>query len=823
MLLLAQDVEQGIGQSSLDRDAGLILQSITRAPQSRVRPGGTLVVRASVVNLGTQEAAGVIVASLAGFPGEQSARLVSVQPGSQEQAEVAISLPVSIADLTKIQVDVSLNADYGNREVMLDRDGMPMQDRLTLAVNPWPTMAALALEQEPLDWPFWYWPYQVPSSAYELLVATRIESGNSRHTVSFDGGSLPLSVTDWEVVDLLVISEQKVFEDAAAVESAKRHLADGGRIWVMLDRVDSESLRELLGNEQACETVDTIELNEFSIDLIGGHVPVSAADREVSSERPLVMKRVVQSGGRVTHAIDGWPAAIWMQVGYGELLLTTLDSAAWIQPRTSQRSKDPGYQSRYKPKIWANQLAAEANLARAKKPLSETVDYPLKHIGNPVVPRSWVAMVLVGFCLALAATGLWRLIAGELSWLGVLAPAISVLAGGGLLIASTWVRQDIPESVSRLQVIDVAEDGTFGLASEQSAVYLESSTSMRLVSQADGRARVDPTMDTGIRRLTAEDFQQWNLANQSWPPGTWRVWSEYALATDELTVSARLSEQGVRLRLPDGLPSPMEDVVVGFAVGDPMLCRVSGSELLADGSLAASGERWINGSIITDEQQRRLEIYQEFFRPNELSTLRDRVLYGWTGLWPGGPQWDRELLQFGSALVGLPIRLERPQTGENLFIPHGLIRLRRDPSLVAQTVAYNDTTGKWVTDLTRATQANLQFVLPPETVPFEAESLQFDLDIKAPHRVVRVLSRSQDEPIEIVRLDGPSIPWNGTVTDPRILQDARDGVVDILLEVGERTDVQDQANPANVVAWQVNYFHANLRGKTAAGSSLNNQ
>ena len=199
--------------------------------------------------------------------------------------------------------------------------------------------------------------------------------------------------------------------------------------------------------------------------------------------------------------------------------------------------------------------------------------------------------------------------------------------GAGLLFASSFVRRDIPESVSRLQLVQVNDDGSFAMVREQSAVYLENSADMNLESNVDGRAIVDEGLESGVKRYEVLDHEQWQLSNQDWPPGTWRYQARYVIPTQEMVVEAELNSSGVKLNMPE-LPSAMEDPVLSYNLGDPMLCETAGGRLLADGSLSADGDRWIAGTLISKEQQRRLQVYQEFFKPKEKTQFLSRVLYG---------------------------------------------------------------------------------------------------------------------------------------------------------------------------------------------------
>jgi hypothetical protein len=335
---------------------------------------------------------------------------------------------------------------------------------------------------------------------------------------------------------------------------------------------------------------------------------------------------------------------------------------------------------------------------------------------------------------------------------------------------------------------------------------------MSLESTSEGYAQSSELVASGVRRFVNNDFQSWSLSNDAWPTGVWRYDDEYAVETADLVVTANLTTDGLTLDLPAGLPHALEDPVLGFTPGDPMLCQKRAESLVADGRISINSQRWIAGTLLTNEQERRMEIYQQLFRPDDQSAIAStRRLFGWTDLWTG-PAWTHELAQNGSALVSLPIRLNRPKPQESVLIPHGMVGLRQKQGGVGRTTAYSESRSRWADGLSMAIHGEFQFVLPLEVVPFRADAIEFELDIQAPQRVVTVVATTASGDIELVRLQNPSIAWRETLTDPLVLQEAADGVLDITLEISDRTDLAPGVPPSSVVEWHVGHFHAGFRG-----------
>lgn len=787
--------------------------------QSRVVPGQVVVLKTGVGNPQSESVATSVVVTIEELPGLRCVRKMQLQPEQDERFELIIPLPAQAGDFEALHFEATLFIGEGEAAVIAQRQGAPAVSTLRLPVVKG-NVFGMAMEPEPPTLPYWYWPTALPQSTYEMATAARVDAGGPRTGTTFEGQSLPLNQVQWHGLDLFVIAEPSSLEDPASVEALRKFMLAGGRLWVMLDKIPTRLLRPLLADQQSCEEVERVELNEFVIDMVSVVNPLAESDRRFSTDVDLSMVRVVQSGGRVSHSIDGWPAAFTMDVGYGQLLVTTLDSLAWITAREKQRSDDPNYQSAYQMRTWAHDMAVDANASRKPLPLNESVEYPLKWIGNPVVPRGWVAAALLGFCGVLLLFGGWCALSGRLVIMGALAPICGLLFSLGLLLAASWVRRDIPESVSRLQLVDVGPDGSFAAVREQTAMYVDSTAQMQLESQVDGLVRVDALTESGAPQLVVDDLHRWHVSNPAWPTGTWRYAAEYSLPSNQLVVVGRLDANGLKLQLPEGLPSAIEDPVLSFVTGDPLLCQPAEFGLRVDQERTVVGDRWISGSLISDEQQRRIDIYQQYFRPSNADVRHPtRRLYGWTKPW-NTSKWNRELLPQGAALVSLPVRLERPRIGEEVYVPHGLVQLRRDLSSGNITTILDDYSGQWRTELTISSSADLELLLPEELIPMQIAAIELELDVRAPQRRVSLVAQTAGGPLELVALDSPSIPWKGTVTEPAVLQAMQAGRLGVTLLVSESPNFGGPGNSTNVVTWGVEHLHAAVRGQLLGKSKL---
>lgn len=795
---------------------GLSILSLTVTPQTRPKPGGVLTVRCDVINSGKQAAIGYLVGRITGQTGEEDRRRIELNAGERRTYDVQVRLANSLPN-PSVEVVMTINVIQGDREVMVQRGDQPIMNTLIVQVSSEVNNTAIAMDPEPRDPLYWRWPEKRPYFTYEFAVASRIDAVLSRRCVVLDSEPLPLNLVDWDPINVLIVAEPGVFEDAASVAVMQQYLQGGGHVWIMLDNIETDAITGLLPEGQQIETVATVELNRFEVEMASNSYALS--DRIVERDDPVKLKRVIQHGGTVTHSVDGWPAAIISKVGRGKLLLTTLASSAWIEPRRKQRSVNPAEQSTYATSLWTFGFANEIHSQKVGRPLDlGNEPYPIDRIGNPVVSRSMVATVLVSFCGCLIAFGIWHVWGQGSSRLGLVAPTLTVLASVPLILAATLQRRDIPAMSTSLQFVQFSELNGANL-SEGAAVYSNQSQSMELIGKGDGLAIPSPNIQSGIRSVITDDFQSWRMSNSAWPTGTWRYKTRLAMPEVTSFAQSYLTKEGLLIELPQDLPSPLQDVVVHMVPGAQSLGkRVEGNRrLLVDGELPAEGDRWTSDTIVSDEQLRRAVVYAKLFGNDQETQVPLRTLCGWTDLWPQAPQWNVDMERRGTAIVNLPVRLATPAPGSEVRIPYSLIKVEHADPKFASSIFKQDT-GKFVNEATLATAAEFAFLLPPEAVPLEAESATIDWDIKAPGRIVRLSCICSDGPVELVTLQGPSIPWKNTITDPRILKDLEDGRVVFRIEISEGEDSESVQNSFN--SWRIKHIRLNVEGRTLPRNRL---
>ena len=131
----------------------------------------------------------------------------------------------------------------------------------------------------------------------------------------------------------------------------------------------------------------------------------------------------------------------------------------------------------------------------------------------------------------------------------------------------------------------------------------------------------------------------------------------------------------------------------------------------------------------------------------------------------------------------------------------------------------NYRTGHWAEEAAIDMRADLSFIVPPEVVPFAASSINIDWDIEAPKRTARIVWSVNDSPVKLVELNSPSIPWSGTIDDPRIMQDLTDGRLDLRIEVTTEPSLLNLSQNS-YVSWIIKHLRVSVSGQTLPRNNL---
>src|SRR5262249_37128419 len=174
--------------------------------------------------------------------------------------------------------------------------------------------------------------------AFHLVRTFRSRGELSAHIQLPGRGPLPATAEAFEGIDHFVIASGRIGEDAAGTRALRHWLLRGGKVWVMLDRVEPEAVAGLLGDALDFQVVDRVGLTRFTIETRSGDRVVQDPAQAQQHERPVDFARVLlPPTERPIHTVEGWPVWFMRRLGRGTVYFTTLGARAWYRQR-----KNPG-------------------------------------------------------------------------------------------------------------------------------------------------------------------------------------------------------------------------------------------------------------------------------------------------------------------------------------------------------------------------------------------------------------------------------------------------------------------------------------------------
>lgn len=829
------------------QDVPFVMTSITISPFSKVRPGRMFAIRCRVVNEQEQRDTVTVVANIVGLPGEQFARQVTVEAGASKTVDVSLPLSEQYR-ATSVEISCTLWVERDGRPTLIQRDGEAIEQKMRFSVEQEACITATLLNAPPRQYLDWEWPKKSGYPSYDWLVATRTGAGHQRVTLDLESYALPNELIDWDSIDNLVIADDRIFQNYAALRTLKSWVLSGGRVWVMLDHVDASHIRPLLMSGQYVNVIDESEVTDAVLDSV---LAFNAESRnfKFQSKQGVKLVKVEQRGGEVTHTVNEWPAAIWMPIGDGELLLTTLGSAAWLQPtkdnggpptRVSRRPAAGGeerageeaaveeakkrssyelYQSDFELRPWVGPMGDRFHQGQARMlPKSPGLEYPVAQIGFQVLGRGTVAMGLTLFCLMLVGTGYWLMRVNRTEWIGWIAPALSLLVGLALALGAGVLRRDIPEGWHRIQLIHV--DGKErAYIHEQSAMYRTSPTSYPLTVLSD--AVVDPEVDVGRRdfRSTQLSLENRLISSEGWPTGIWRM--EGRVGTDE-NVGAAVGtwrKNGLEIQPPAALQE-LDDLLISQPRSPKSALEKSGvgKWIVTEGSTLPPKEFAIASGLVDEQFFRRAEVLTQSFAPSG-GEARPKSLQvmGWGAISSAQIQWDesgKPNSGVGDALWRLPLLRLDPDLNTAITIPPAMIRWNVVATDVGVSGAFLRSTGEWSGPFTNAMSTGLKPELPEEVFPLQSAKIKLTSRVRAAGRNVTFFARTKSGKIEIGKYFSPQQVISIELTAPEILAGLDQQALDIIVEVSELIEKKDDKDPAFVqaVPWQIEYLWMTVEG-----------
>jgi hypothetical protein len=603
----------------------------------------------------------------------------------------------------------------------------------------------------------------------------------------------------------------------------RRWVERGGKLWAMLDRIEPESLAPLLGDALDFQVVDRVRLASVRLEApkVGQTFP-EKLDEHIH-ERPVEFVRVLlPPQERVRHTIGGWPSWFSRKIGRGEVIFTALGARGWTRARgpKDKSSPYPNYPSLPVGLPGFEWVALELHPEEDHNPFrGEFFGPPLtEEIGYSVVGRTTVGLVFGAFVLAAAGLGIALRKSSRRELLGWVGPAAALGAAGTFVALGEWSRRAVPPTVAVAQIVDpiagIREASVNGMV----VVYRPDAGPAQVGASQGGLFELDMAgLEGQTRRMIQTDLTSWHWENLSLPAGVRSAPFHYTASLAEpITAVAHFGPESLEGRLTAG---PFQDP------GDALLCTPTGRNLAlrmqADGSFRTGSEdilpagQFLAGAVLTDRQQRRQGLYRQFLRKPDVGPLEGRnLLLAWANPIDMHFNLAAQARHVGSALLVVPIQLERSPPGTRVTIPGPLLAYRR--VLVPYGHLQVGTLTRPVLESNQETTQHIRFQLPAEVLPLQVERARLTAKVSAPTRQVTISARPDGKPVELLRVDSPLDPLRIDIPQGSTSRLDEGGGLNFEVRVSESTreEAAGKGGFGEREKWVIEYLELEVTGQT---------
>jgi hypothetical protein len=450
-------------------------------------------------------------------------------------------------------------------------------------------------------------------------------------------------------------------------------------------------------------------------------------------------------------------------------------------------------------------VAEELHLPQAEDPFRAELFRPLliEEIGYSVPSRLTVGLVFLSFVLGALLLGVVLRRAGWPTVQGWLAPAAALVIGLGFLTAGKWSRRGAAPTVAVAEIVEAVDGKEEAAVHGILAAYRPNSGPAAIGAERGGFFDMDMKgLEGQARRHLQTDMDAWNWENLSLPGDVRTAPFRTTVATGEpISARARFGPEGMEGSLLYGPFKNVSDALLAGPGGRNMAVR-----LAADGSFRAGSpdvlppDQFLADAVLTDEQQRRQGLYRAFLkRPRTERGEVQPVLLAWADPLDLRFNLVADSRLVGTALLAVPLRLQRPQPGARVTIPAPLISWQR--------VLPRGITRPLLDSVSEADQ-ELRFQVPAAALPLQIKRARLTARIDAPSRQITISASADGRPTELHRVDSPLDLIRVEIVDPRLLRLDEQGGLHLKLNINDppRTGLAAQK-------WRIEYIDLEVIGR----------
>jgi hypothetical protein len=236
------------------------------------------------------------------------------------------------------------------------------------------------------------------------------------------------------------------------------------------------------------------------------------------------------------------------------------------------------------------------------------------------------------------------------------------------------------------------------------------------------------------------DLDRWRWENLQLPPGLHTTAFETTVRLrDPVTVRATFGPDGLVGSITPGPFEKLEDAILATPTRHNFVVKFAGHDFaIRSGDRLPTGQYLASG-VLTGDQQHRRAVYQQLLEQKRWPRYPTRpMMFAWTSPLELGFTFVEGARRTGTALVAIPLELDRPAPGTRVTLPAAFLPYRciSGPGL---TLLYNPRMNEWTTR-TAPAKTVFRFQVPPELLPLRSERAVLEMDLNARGRSIEVFA-----------------------------------------------------------------------------------
>ncbi len=796
--------------------------SVTPAGLQRHVAGRWAIVAVNGTNRSDTDVEETMLVSVGDDAQLQFSRRMWIPAGARRQSYLPIRIPDGLlpSDVFVPMTSMRLTQTSGGEKFQGSALGLPTIER-TLLLSWEEYHVATLLDLGSLDNETSYSRNQRLTDAIYAASDAADKSLQDLALVNLSANFLPPTPQALDALDQIVVGGDRIFNDSTAASRLRSWIQSGGRAWIMLDQVNPDLVRQLLGDASCYSVVDRVELNDFEMESTQLHATASKPENEPwSSDQSVEMVRVFAETDDVQCRVSGWPAAFWKQFGQGEILFTTLGTDGWMNSGEPTLAYD----------AVATRFFISRNRPRSQS--ERIAKYLQNDIGYTIPRRSLVAWALGIHVFAILLFGIWCFRRQRLQQMAIVVPLASVLAACGLVALGKQHTGAVPSTIAIGQIAQAVLESPQVHVDSVAAIYSQEQRELKIDSSADTTAMLaeeDLQGETKRIQWTDDGRSEWMFVSQA--PGVVRnIECRATVALPQAwSVKGRFTADGFQADV-DGLDvQKCEDSLIIAAPAPSLALRrlPSGGATFRGGAAdVLAKDQYIDDTLMSGLQSERQDLLRELMMTDTPPFGPEPSFVTWTEPIDSGVRFDDNFQNRGWALASIPIQYEPLPSGSAFQVPASFARLK---AVGGMSTVFNASTGRWLQDMNKAIATELQVVVPKILLPCVLERANVAIKISAPSRTLEIKSLIDGEYQSVYRKQDPNRLLEFTIDDPDALQLDGEGGLRLLISVSDSDQdaakakplVIDEDAPAaikpaapNQNTWQIEYLQVSLEGTT---------